>query len=107
VNESLVFVCGIGGSIIKSENGGETWKTLIQGNKFWSANAAFKGIDFVDHLTGIVVGENGLCQISFDGGETWKSVNGLPSVDFSDVKIYDNFAVLVGSNGTIIHLNWD
>jgi photosystem II stability/assembly factor-like uncharacterized protein len=106
VSDSLIFACGIGGSIIKSEDGGANWNTLIKGSKFWSANAAFKAISFVDSNTGLVVGEHGLCRITYDGGNSWQTINNLPPVDFNDVAVFENTGIIVGAEGSIIRIDW-
>lgn len=106
VGDSIWYACGLRGTILKSVDGGQNWDELIKGNKFWSDKKALKAIDFEDQNTGVVVGERGFCQITFDGGERWEEVRNLPIVDFTNVAILNNTAVLVGAEGTIIRISW-
>lgn len=106
IGDSITYACGLGGTILKTKDGGNSWKRIKRGNGIFKENASFTSIDFADSKTGIVVGENGICRITFDGGDTWKSIKGLPKIDFLDVAIANNMAVVVGAFGTIFRIEW-
>jgi photosystem II stability/assembly factor-like uncharacterized protein len=58
------------GLIYKSDDNGETWRTI----KTDSLNS-FAAIDFRNELEGVAVGLSGTIVATFDGGETWTHVD--------------------------------
>jgi photosystem II stability/assembly factor-like uncharacterized protein len=97
------------GAIIKTEDGGNTWKLItpkstsslyqicVQGDRGWA------------------VGEKGNFMVSNDGGSTWAlDLKSLRTRSwFRDLAVSDqNTAWIVGASGTIIHTtdggrNWE
>jgi len=100
------YVCGQSGCLLKSGDGGLSWKILRTGE----SHNTFIDIDFDNSLFGISVGcfndlspfdEYGMIACTYDGGSNWQISDYkyvLYGVDvFSSTK-----AVAVGGNGTII-----
>jgi len=58
------FVVGIGGTILKTTDIGETWNTVYS-----NTNASFKSVYFINESIGFAVGNNMLKTI--DGGNSW------------------------------------
>ena len=61
---SVGFVVGIGGTILKTTDVGETWNTVYS-----NTNASFKSVYFINESVGFAVGNNMLKTI--DGGNSW------------------------------------
>jgi len=63
---TLAWVCGTGGKIIKTTNGGDSWTTLTTGT-----TQNLTAIQFLDQYTGYAFGNNGTVIKTTDGGITW------------------------------------
>jgi photosystem II stability/assembly factor-like uncharacterized protein len=93
---------GAGGAIIRSNDGGLTWKTLMSGTLL-----QFSGITFYDAAepvsgTLIAVGENGMIVCSTDNGVTWsRQTSGMDgslwNISFPD----SNNGWITGSSGAL------
>lgn len=84
LNNSVGWVCGLGGTIYKTINGGKEW---IQINK--SPLETLWGVDFTDENNGWAVGYSGEILNTTNAGKTWNIQNSgvaevLRSVDFID-----------------------
>ena len=100
------YIVGYTGTVLRTDDGGETWRTLRNPDTFGSSTH-FRGAAFVATNAGergLIVGESGLCYRTDDGGSTWKAVKGLPTTNFNAVTIVGNGAVLVGNGGHIVRL---
>ena len=66
LDASTGWAVGIGGTILKTTDGGENWASQNSGTNFnlW-------GVDFVDANHGWAVGDYGTVLHTSDGGETW------------------------------------
>lgn len=71
VNDSLVYVSGSGGTILKTTDRGNTWEILYTG----LSGANFYSIYFLNADTGYVAGTAGAIYRTYDGGSTWTSIN--------------------------------
>ena len=91
-------MCGYGGYVAKTTDGGETWTRL--------ADAGFSdlyGIDFADSLTGWAVGESDMIYGTTDGGATWTPVYDGYDRWLSDVDALGTSSVVaVGEGGTAV-----
>lgn len=93
--------------IIRSKDGGTTWKELTT-----IPELRFFDIAFQDQNLGVAVGENGVILRTENGGDTWTSIasgvtEDLLSIYFSK----ENHFVAVGENGKILRstnggINW-
>jgi len=69
------LISGLGGVVLKSEDGGRTWRYRQTDRK----QALFSVALAADRA--LAVGEKGLMQVSTDGGETWaQPTRGLPTI---------------------------
>ncbi len=103
VNSSTGWAVGIGGTILKTADGGNTWAAQVSGTSF-----NLEGVKFVDANNGWAVGSDtisksgGVILHTSDGGATWTpqsfpgSSNFLSAVSFSD----GNHGVAVGTTST-------
>lgn len=88
---------GMSGSVLKTTNGGATWKTITL-----PVNWSFNSVVFTDKRTGYMVGFLGNILKTEDAGENWQIQNEFPSsltnsnlvsVDF----INENIGIVVGN----------
>ena len=61
------FIVGIGGTILKTTDIGETWNTVYS-----NTNASFKSVYFINESVGFAVGNNMLKTT--DGGNSWELI---------------------------------
>jgi photosystem II stability/assembly factor-like uncharacterized protein len=75
-DETSGLVSGLGGVILRSEDGGRTWRYETVDRK-----QALFSVTAVDGRA-VVVGEKGIVRVSTDGGSTWRepSAESFPSV---------------------------
>ncbi len=110
-DENTGFISGLGGVILKSEDGGSTWTYRQTDRK----QALFSVANSNDRI--LAIGEKGLVQASTDGGETWSQPDrGFPTMfTFSrNVTFAPNGTrgFIVGQGGKILRsedggANWD
>lgn len=106
INSTTGYICGFSGSILKTENSGETWNFLRDGDKLLVKNKPFNSLHFYSEDEGFIVGNNGLCWKTEDGGENWQSIKNLPDYDFSGVFSFSDQAFLIAENGSLIRLSY-
>ncbi|MFI5263067.1 MAG: YCF48-related protein [Candidatus Kapaibacterium sp.] len=83
--KNVIYVCGFGGTLLRSNDGGATWNTVTvptQENLY--------GVHFFDAITGIIMGNNGAILRTTDGGLTWASGNGK-NYNFRNLSFSDQF----------------
>lgn len=88
VSRNTGWACGKFGTIIKTQDGGNTWilqPTGISGTLF--------DIDFMDSLHGIASGEDAIL-FTDDGGETWTQVNVKEKI--RGIKLSASFPSIMG-----------
>jgi len=94
------LISGLGGVILKSSNGGETWTYENVGRK--------QALFAVQPLPkrAITVGEKGFVRLSEDGGTTWNEVPGFPTLfTFMRDVAFDpdgRVGFVVGQRGTVL-----
>ncbi|MEO6695293.1 MAG: T9SS type A sorting domain-containing protein, partial [Ignavibacteria bacterium] len=92
------FVCGDGGKIYKSINGGVNWTLSNTG----IANVKLNSISFKDNLNGIVVGDNGTAYLTADGGTVWTAQTVGSVKNLLKAKYFTDGIIITGEYGTII-----
>jgi len=97
INDQTGFAAGDLGCIIKTTDGGNSWKELYSG----SVNNIHK-IKFLNADIGICAGKNGLLMRTKDGGIHWETVTGLSLPDIHDIDIAGNTFFICGLNGQIM-----
>ncbi len=105
LDESLGYMIGFGGSILKTTNAGATWEFLRKGKNWTVSDAPFRALYFLNSEEGYVSGEEGTLFYTENGGEDWKSVDNLPKDNFLDLTIYENHGFLVGEHGVLVRFN--
>lgn len=99
VNDQLGFVAGYGGSLFRTQDGGNSWDGIYIG-----VNELIRHVSFVDDQKGWAVGHRGSILHTADGGTTWlvqhtDQGNYLRDIAFADA----NNGWAVGHGGKIWH----
>ncbi len=101
LNDSLVFVSGMGGEVWKWYN--NSWIDL---SSVTGVNSDIYGIDFVNETHGIAVGASGVIIGTEDGGASWEPRDvpeAVQGFSFYDVAFINPIrAFVVGENGTLL-----
>jgi len=91
----------VGGTIIKTMDGGESWDKIRDGTKISKKDIPFRSLYFVDERKGYLVGEQGVFWRTTDGGNNWNVVSNFPNVDLLDIHIINGKGYIVGTEGSI------
>lgn len=98
LSEQRAVAVGEGGTILVTQDGGETWSPRPSGT-----TANLLSLSFSDPSTGIVVGEQGAVLRTVDAGETWTYEPLESSGTLWDVSIVDGRRwVIVGQDGLLL-----
>ena len=98
VNANTGFVCGDGGSLYKTVNGGLNWSISNSG----ITNENLNAVSFSDENNGVAVSKGGKIFITTNGGSDWTVTAGVTANDLLDVKYFSDGIIAVGTNGTIL-----
>jgi len=101
VSSTVGYVCGDGGSLYKTTNGGLTWVLKATG----IANVKLNGISFRNELSGLVVGNNGSVYSTSNGGDSWTALTSGTTRNLTAVDNFTASAYIVGEWGTILYCN--
>ncbi len=98
INESVGFILGSQGLILKSVNGGNSWKSVPS-----YVSTLLYDVAFASENTGFVVGQRGTILKTTDQGETWRKIKSS-SVKYlrSIVFLNNQVGIIVGGGGTIL-----
>jgi photosystem II stability/assembly factor-like uncharacterized protein len=92
------WICGTGGLIAYTTDGGSSWTNQSSG-----FTSSFYGMDFVSSTTGWVVSDGGIILQSTDGGVTWSPQSSPYSSTLYDVMFTDDqLGLIVGVSGRIL-----
>ncbi len=98
ISPNLGFLCGDGGRVYKSNNGGSIWNLMNSG----ISNEKLNSISFKDSQNGVVVGDNGKVYITSDGGLNWTLEITSTSRNLLKVKYFSDGICAVGEYGTLL-----
>ncbi len=98
VNENVGYVCGDGGLVYKTINGGGTWTPANTGIP---ANIDLTAISFLDESKGVVAGISGKAYVTANGGTTWTEQSLGTTRTLRDAKYFEGGIVLTGEYGTL------
>ncbi|MCH2046788.1 MAG: YCF48-related protein, partial [Saprospiraceae bacterium] len=85
--EKVGYIIGEYGTILKTEDYGNTWRKLATGNTVLNEHKRLMKVQFTSEDNGYIVGNNGLFWITNDGAKTWKQVTNLIDIDFTCIQI--------------------
>jgi photosystem II stability/assembly factor-like uncharacterized protein len=96
------YVVGDFGSLLKTDNAGQSWTTLKDGSTLFNENERFNDIHFIDEDHGVISGRNGLLWITHNAAKTWAPVNNLPKYNYGSALMREDKIYLGGENGQIL-----
>ncbi|MEZ5032552.1 MAG: YCF48-related protein [Saprospiraceae bacterium] len=103
VDLHLGYMVGYGGSILRTEDGWQSWSSIRNGDALSVSNIPFRAVDFLDAQTGVVVGDAGRVWLTRDGGDHWQRLLGVSeSIDLTGVCIQGQEIFVAGTGGTIL-----
>jgi len=97
---TIGYAAGFTGTIIKTTDGGETWKKIRNGNRLATKREVFRDILFTSTEKGYLVGDEGVFWITEDGGDSWRTVD-MPEVRLNAISYNDGLGYIVGDDGRI------
>lgn len=98
------YICGSGGTLLKTADGGRSWQTIRKGGSTGKRNQPFRALWFVNAEKGYVVGDKGLFWYTENGGTDWAQIAEAPSdADFTDVFALGSQGWAVAKNGRIFY----
>ncbi len=98
IDSNTCTAVGDGGTIIRTDDGGNTWVRQHSGTI-----ARFYSVAFANVNTGIVVGDSGIVLTTTNGGLVWTRQNSQASVSLRAAAFQDPITItVVGSSGLII-----
>lgn len=99
VNENTGYVCGNGGAVYKTVNGGINWTSSSTGIP---VSTDLNAVSFLDADNGVVGGKEGKVYVTTNGGAQWTAENTGATRNIKDVKYYAQGIVIAGEYGTLI-----
>lgn len=101
-NKTELWVCGYGGSVWHTTNGGDNWERLRNGNDITLPRYKLLHILFKDSQNGWATGEDGLLIYTNDGGHHWMEYDHFTDDALRGLAIAPDGAIVVaGDNGTL------
>lgn len=98
LNSSTGFVCGAGGEVRKTTNGGTNWNLLTTGI---SSNQSLSAVDFIDVNTGWVFSNS-----TNSGGNIWKTTNGGTNWSIQNSGLTGNQQIIYAADMTDANTGW-
>ncbi len=98
LSENTGYVCGDGGSIFKTLNGGINWISLNNG----ITNTRLNSIIFKDNNTGYVAGNYGKIYKTINGGINWIAEITNTNNNLLKIKFFGDSVICCGEYGTLI-----
>lgn len=97
-NNSIGFLCGDGGRIYKSDDGGQTWNPINTG----IPNIKLNSISCLDDQKLIVAGNNGAIYMTDNRGSSWSLQPSGTTKNILNIKYFSQGIIAVGEYGTIL-----
>jgi photosystem II stability/assembly factor-like uncharacterized protein len=99
VNDSIGWVVGSSGIILKTTNTGEDWK-----NQTSNTTNNLKSVKFINDNTGWIAGNSGVVLKSSDGGFSWITQNSNTTQDLNSIFFIDsNHGWATGYQGVVLN----
>lgn len=99
---NTLYVCGDGGLVSRSDDGGISWTSSNSG----IANVKLNSISFINASNGIVVGNNGSIYLTSDGGASWELQSSVTTNNLLKVKYFADGYVAAGEYGSLVVKNF-
>jgi len=102
LTDSLGWIVGDRGLILKTTNGGRWWNQQESGTE-----TNFNSVKFFDRKEGIVAGDSGKILRTTDGGENWKTTFDTGDEVLFTIWKHNDSTVYVGGSGATILISTD
>ncbi|MBE2256888.1 MAG: T9SS type A sorting domain-containing protein [Ignavibacteria bacterium] len=86
INNSIAYLCGTTGLILKTTNAGSDW---IELSKRFTSNTLTSG-SFKNSLTGVIVGVNGTALRTTNGGVNWDRLELNTKINFNNIFLFSD-----------------
>ncbi|MBX7240191.1 MAG: hypothetical protein K1X92_00485 [Bacteroidia bacterium] len=97
------YAVGRTGTILKTQNGGESWEILRNGNTLFKERLRLNDVYFTDTQTGYIVGDKGLFCKTTDGGQSWIKIDKYSTKNLTSLfMMKENQGFLTTSDGQIL-----
>lgn len=103
LDSQTIFVCGLGGYIFKTTDGGNSWKRLRNGGNISYPQYRLWDIYFANVHEGYAAGENGLLLYTSDGGEHWSEFERFTPAHLYFVRPLPGGEWLTGGEGGVLY----
>jgi photosystem II stability/assembly factor-like uncharacterized protein len=98
------YICGSGGTILKTTDAGRSWQIIREGGSFGKGNQPFRAVWFVSAEKGYRVGDGGLFWRTENGGKDWSALAGLPEdVNATDIFMLGARGWITGESGRLFY----
>lgn len=97
---SRLVLVGGGGSIIRTDDGGSTWRQAVFTGE--APESRLNSVFFIDGRNGWAAGNRGKLASTADGGITWRLQPVDTASDLLDIEFRGQAGVAVGAGGTIL-----
>ena len=101
LNSNTGYVCGDGGVLFKTVNGGVNWTSSNSG----IPSVNLRSVAFTDLNNGTVVGDNGAIYVTTNAGSSWAAQTSGTAYNLLKVKYFGSSLYAVGEYGTILSGN--
>ncbi len=104
-DEQFGYAGGLTGTLIKTEDGGDSWYSLQN-----QSTSTINAIYFLDADTGFIVGEEGLFRRTADGGFNWEDIPVSDGVDLTGIDFVNDhtgFAIGHSPEGGLFYKTTD
>lgn len=94
------YVVGVGGMILKSVDGGNTWNVINAGV---NGQPTLSDVTFLSPQYGFVAGQSGLLLRTFNGGNSWDTLSTQTSAALNGMLWIDSLTgYIAGNSGTVL-----
>lgn len=92
---------GLAGTILVTDDAGENWKKVRNGNSLTNHSWTFRKVIFRDINKGYIVGDNGLMLYTTDGGNQWIKIKNTLESNFTSIILTDNGGIVGSEDGKL------
>lgn len=103
VNDSCAFIIGLNGSILHSNDIGQTWKQLAKPSTF-SNKKRYKKLFFASETLGWIAGEKGKLWQTTNAGKDWILIDSKTDLDFNDIAYAAPYLFVATEEGYVLRV---
>lgn len=102
-NEYEAWTCGYNGSIWKTNDGGQTWQRMRNGNDISKPRYRLLAICMKNALEGFACGEDGLVIYTDDGGHHWMEFDRFTERALRSMHLFPDGRLLLAGDGGALY----